>query len=87
MDPKHSVIKGLPCTYIKSWKNIYKIRLQRDIFETCSKWLKWQEVSVDIKILSPGSTQFAQTYLSENPGSLGQSFVTTSLLLPPHIKK
>ena len=42
------------CTYIKSWKKLYKIRLQRDFFETCSKWPKWQEVSVDIKILSPG---------------------------------
>ena len=27
--------------------------LQRDFFKTCSKWPKWQEVSVDIKILSP----------------------------------
>ena len=41
-------------TCIKSWKNVYKIRLQRDFFLTCSKWLKWQEVSVDAKILSPG---------------------------------
>ena len=32
----------------------YKIRLQRDFFWTCSSWLKWQELSVDIKILSPG---------------------------------
>ena len=30
-------------------KNVYKIRLHRDLFETCNKWLKWQEVSVDIK--------------------------------------
>ena len=35
-------------------KKMYKIRLQRDFFETCSKWPKWQVVSVDIKILSPG---------------------------------
>ena len=36
-------------------KKMYKIRLQRDFFfETCNKWPKWQEVSVDIKILSPG---------------------------------
>ena len=34
-------------------KCLYKIRLQRDIFETCNKWPKEQEVSVDIKILSP----------------------------------
>ena len=27
---------------------------QTSKFETCSKWLKWQDVSVDIKILSPG---------------------------------
>ena len=37
----------------KSWKNVYKIRLQRDFFYTCTKWPKWQEISVDIKILSP----------------------------------
>ena len=29
-------------TCIKSWKILYKIRLQRDFFETCSKWPKWQ---------------------------------------------
>ena len=48
----------IPCPgaiYIyKIMKKLYKIRLQRDIFKTCSKWPKWQEVSVDIKILSPG---------------------------------
>ena len=33
---------------------MYKIRLQRDFFETCNKWVKWQGLSVDIKILSPG---------------------------------
>ena len=37
----------------KIMKKLYKIRLQRDFFETCSKWPKWQQVSVDIKILSP----------------------------------
>ena len=40
-------------TSIKSWKNVYKIRLQRNCFEARSKWLKWQDVSVDIKMLSP----------------------------------
>ena len=39
---------------IKIWKNLYKIRLQRDLFETCNKWLKWQDVSVYTKISSPG---------------------------------
>ena len=40
---------------IRSWKKkMYKIRFQRDCFETCSKWPKWQEVSVVIKILAPG---------------------------------
>ena len=38
----------------KIMKKMYKIRLQRDFFETCSKWLKWQDVPVDIKILSQG---------------------------------
>ena len=28
------------CTSIKSWKKLYKIRLQRDFFETCNKWVK-----------------------------------------------
>ena len=31
-------------TCIKSWKILYKIRLQRFFFETCNKWLKWQDV-------------------------------------------
>ena len=43
-----------PCPWAiymyKTIKKVYKIRLQRD----CSKWLKWHEVSVDIKMLSPG---------------------------------
>ena len=25
----------------KSWTKLYKIRLQRDFFETCNKWIKW----------------------------------------------
>ena len=29
------------CTWFKSWKKWYKIRLQRDFFETCNKWVKW----------------------------------------------
>ena len=41
-------------TCIKSWKELYQIRLQRNFFETCNKWVKWQGLSVDIKILSPG---------------------------------
>ena len=41
-------------TCIKSWKKLYKIRLQRHFFETCNKWMKWQDISVDIKTLSPG---------------------------------
>ena len=35
-------------TWIKSRKNMYKIRLQRDF------WPKWQQVSIDIKIVSLG---------------------------------
>ena len=41
-------------TCIKSLKNVHKIRLQRDYFETCNKWPKSQDVSVDIKIVSLG---------------------------------
>ena len=44
-------------TCIKSWKKMYKIRLQRDSFETCNKWPKWQDVPVDIKISSPRGCQ------------------------------
>ena len=28
-------------TCIKSWKQMYKIRLKSDFFETCNKWVKW----------------------------------------------
>ena len=28
-------------TCIKSWKKLSKVRLQRDFFETCNKWVKW----------------------------------------------
>ena len=35
---------------IKTWKNMYKIRLPRDFF--CNKWAKWQGLYVDITILS-----------------------------------
>ena len=41
-------------TCIKSWKTLFKIGLQRHFFETCNKWMKWQDISVEIKTLSPG---------------------------------
>ena len=41
---------------IKSWEKLYKIRLQIDFFETCNKWVMWWGLSVDIKILSPGTS-------------------------------
>ena len=43
-------------TCIKSWK-MYKIRFQREFFETCNKWPNWQTVPVDIKISSPRGCQ------------------------------
>ena len=50
-----------PCpgayTCIKSWKQSYKIRLQRDFFETCNKWPNWQDFPVDIKISSQWGCQ------------------------------
>ena len=55
---KNSDAKGLSApapglyTCIKTWKIMYKIRLQRYCFETCNKWAKWQGFSVDIRILS-----------------------------------
>ena len=39
-------------TCIKTWKIMYKIRLQIYFFETCNKRPKWQGFSVDIRILS-----------------------------------
>ena len=39
---------------IKSWRKLYKIRLQRHFFETCNKWMKWQDVPVDIKFCPKG---------------------------------
>ena len=36
----------------KTLKNVYKIRVQRKVFETYTKCVKWQGLSVDIKILS-----------------------------------
>ena len=39
-------------TCIKTWKIMYKIRLQKYFFETCNKWANWQGFSVDIRILS-----------------------------------
>ena len=50
-------------TCIKSWKKLYKIRLRRDFVETCNKWPKWQDVPVDIKILS-------QRVVSPCPGAI-----------------
>ena len=41
-------------TCIKSWKMYIKSDFKEICFYTCSKWPKWQEVSMDIKILSPG---------------------------------
>ena len=40
-------------TCMKLWKKLYKIRLQKDFFQTCNKWVKLYGLSVDIKILSP----------------------------------
>ena len=42
---------------IKSWRKLYKIRLQRHFFETYNKWMKWQDVPVDIKISSQRGCQ------------------------------
>ena len=39
-------------TCIKTWKIMYKIRLQKIFFlKLCNKWAKWQGFSVDIRIL------------------------------------
>ena len=38
----------------KTLKNEYKIRVQRNVFETYTKWAKWQGLSVDINICPQG---------------------------------
>ena len=38
-----------------------KIRLQRDVFETCNKWRNWQDVPVDIKRTSYAVADFVPT--------------------------
>ena len=43
---------GAICMY-KIFKNVYKIRFQRDHFETCNIWAKSKGLSIVIKILSP----------------------------------
>ena len=40
-------------TCIKTWKIMYKIRLQRYFFETCNKWAKWQGRILSIKGFLP----------------------------------
>ena len=54
-DPK-SLSAPAPGLYtcIKTWKIMYKIRLQREFFETCNTWAEWQSYSVDIRVLSTG---------------------------------
>ena len=41
----------------KIMKKLYKIRLQRDFFETCNKWPKWHDVPDDIKFSPPRGCQ------------------------------
>ena len=41
-------------TCIKSLKNVYKIRFQRDHFETCNIWAKIKGLSVDINFCPQG---------------------------------
>ena len=49
-DPKGLSAPGAIYMYKKTWKIMYKIRLQRYFFETCNKWAKWSGLSVDINI-------------------------------------
>ena len=55
-DPKglSAIAPGL-YTCIEILKNVYKIRIHRDPFETCNKWSKWSWLSLDVKSLSPRS--------------------------------
>ena len=68
--PKNSDPRGLSATAlglytcIKTWKIMYKIRLQRYFFETCNKWAKWESFSVDIRILfTKGCLPLPQGYI------------------------
>ena len=45
-------------TCIKSWKQLFKIVLQRHFFKACNKWMKWQDIFVDIKTSPPGGCLF-----------------------------
>ena len=47
----------------KIMKKMHKIRLQRDFFETCNKWPKWQDVLLT-------STFRPQGFVSPCPGSI-----------------
>ena len=40
--------------YLLNHEKMYKIRLQRDFFETYNIWVKWLGLSVEIHFLSPG---------------------------------
>ena len=48
-----SKLYGQPSYMYKIIKNVYKIKFQRDHFETCNIWAKRKGLSVVIKILSP----------------------------------
>ena len=52
-DPKglSAPVLGLYTCGKKNKKNVYKIRVQRNVLETFTKWAKWQGLSVDIEIL------------------------------------
>ena len=41
------------CTCINSWICFIKLDFKDIVFETCNKWPKWQDVPVEIEILSP----------------------------------
>ena len=51
-------------TFIKSWKDVYKVRGWRDFFETHNKWPKWWSFPVDIKVLAPmGCLSLSKGYI------------------------
>ena len=42
-------------TCIKSWKDCFKSDFKDIFFETCNKWMKWQDISVEIKLCPLGA--------------------------------
>ena len=59
---------------------MYKIRIQRDHFETCYKWSKWSGLSVDVKTLSPKGSVRPVCQLSTLYNTLPHNLIKEKLI-------